>query len=253
MLKLISLNIEGDNHIDKPERFMSFFKNEAPDVLCLQEVFEDDLSRIVAETGMTLAGFWPMCVRDSWLVENGPKDKTLGVAIFSRKPFETARGDYYLGTADAIPQFKKADDVYNEPNTINLVLGRADIMFEGTHFTVATTHFTWTPEGSVTAYQLEHLKLLLGAVAQHSEIVLCGDFNAPRGEETWNKIAAKYTDNIPNSYTTSLDRILHKTKGTKQYVVDGLFTTPKYRAENVRLVDGVSDHMAIVADIYANT
>lgn len=35
-------------------------------------------------------------------------------------------------------------------------------------------------------------------------------------------------------------------------MVDGLFTTSDYKASNVRLVDGVSDHMAIVADIYKN-
>jgi hypothetical protein len=35
------------------------------------------------------------------------------------------------------------------------------------------------------------------------------------------------------------------------YVVDGLFTTPEYKATDVGLVDGVSDHMAIVATIVA--
>ena len=32
-------------------------------------------------------------------------------------------------------------------------------------------------------------------------------------------------------------------------MVDGLFTTPKYIASNVKLEPGVSDHMAIVANI----
>ena len=33
------------------------------------------------------------------------------------------------------------------------------------------------------------------------------------------------------------------------FMVDGLFTTPTYRALNVKLIDGISDHMAIVAEI----
>lgn len=40
-MKLISLNIEGHKHID---RQLPFFEIEAPDVLCLQEVFEPDVS-----------------------------------------------------------------------------------------------------------------------------------------------------------------------------------------------------------------
>jgi hypothetical protein len=35
-------------------------------------------------------------------------------------------------------------------------------------------------------------------------------------------------------------------------MVDGLFTTPAYEAQDVKLVDGVSDHMAVVAPITKN-
>jgi len=35
-------------------------------------------------------------------------------------------------------------------------------------------------------------------------------------------------------------------------MVDCLFSTPAYKASNVKLVDGVSDHMAIVAEIRKN-
>lgn len=246
MLKLISLNIEGDNHIDK-ERFMPFLEKEAPDALCLQEVFEEDLNRIGTRTGMTLAGFWPMCLKNSWLPD-GPKARNLGVAIFSRHSFENVQGDYYVGTANDIPAFKKAEDTFKEPNTINLVLGRADIAHEGKMYTIATTHFTWTPEGSVTEYQLTQLDSLFGALEKIPTLILCGDFNAPRGKETWQRISARYTDNIPVEYKTSIDQTLHRKQGL-MYVVDGLFTTPEYKATDVRLADGVSDHMAIVAQI----
>ena len=66
--------------------------------------------------------------------------------------------------------------------------------------------------------------------------------------EAFDRIARKYKDNIPKKYKTSLDQNLHRVKGL-QYMVDGLFTTPGYKASNVKLVDGVSDHVAIVADI----
>ena len=61
-------------------------------------------------------------------------------------------------------------------------------------------------------------------------------------------------DNIPSSYRTSIDVPRHRLRETKanelsQNMVDGLFTTPAYSAHDVFLVDGVSDHMAIVAQL----
>ena len=46
----------------------------------------------------------------------------------------------------------------------------------------------------------------------------------------------------------NIERNLHRYKGV-QCMVDVLFTTPSYKASNVKLVDGLSDHMAVVADI----
>lgn len=245
MIKLISLNIEGDNHIDK-DRFIPFLKKESPDVLCLQEVFEQDLPRIEKEIRMKTVCFYPMAGKKSWL--SSEHRGYLGVAILSNHEVSLSEGRYYVGSKDEIPEFKKADDPTQHPNTINLVLTRADISVEDTMYTICTTHFCWTPEGSVTKYQLDQLDDLFFALKDIPEFVLCGDFNAPRGKETWNRIASKYTDNIPRECQTSIDQDLHRAPGL-MYVVDGLFTTKEYSAQNVRLIDGVSDHMAVVGII----
>jgi hypothetical protein len=52
-------------------------------------------------------------------------------------------------------------------------------------------------------------------------------------------------------YITSIDADLHRDgdKVRKPLMVDGLFTSPIYKCSNVRLQNGVSDHMAIVAEI----
>ena len=76
---------------------------------------------------------------------------------------------------------------------------------------------------------------------------ICGDFNAPRGRPTWDAIAAKYKDNIPEHYKSSIDA-MHRA-GALPYLVDGIFTTPGYRADNVELHEGISDHKAITATI----
>ena len=81
--------------------------------------------------------------------------------------------------------------------------------------------------------------------------VLAGDFNAPRGGEIFSHIAERYTDNIPPHYTTSIDGTLHRA-GPIPFMVDGLFTTPSYRAKGVHLEFGVSDHAAVAATIEKN-
>ena len=119
------------------------------------------------------------------------------------------------------------------------------------HYKFVTTHFTITKNGESTPYQLEVLDLLLAQLEKLGEFVFCGDMNAPRGNETFNRLAEKYKDNIPLEYKTSIDQNLHRVKGL-QVMVDGLFTTPTYRTSNVKLVDGISDHMAVVAEINKN-
>lgn len=49
MLKIISLNLERSKHLHLN---LPFFQRENPDVLCLQEVLEADIDRIVQETDL---------------------------------------------------------------------------------------------------------------------------------------------------------------------------------------------------------
>ena len=58
-----------------------------------------------------------------------------------------------------------------------------------------------------------------------------------------------YKDNIPQKIKTTIDKKIHKSKKDIQLVVDALFTSPAYAAKKVKVVAGVSDHMAIVAEI----
>jgi endonuclease/exonuclease/phosphatase family metal-dependent hydrolase len=83
-------------------------------------------------------------------------------------------------------------------------------------------------------------------------LVLCGDFNAPRGKEIFSRLAAHWTDHVPLAHTTSLDPVLHRA-GALQLMVDGIFSTPDYDVSGVRLHQGVSDHCAITARIGKRT
>ncbi|OHA21834.1 MAG: hypothetical protein A2849_02805 [Candidatus Taylorbacteria bacterium RIFCSPHIGHO2_01_FULL_51_15] len=233
-IKLISLNIEMNKHL--PE-IAVFLRKEKPDVLCLQEVSEYDFPRFQERLAMQ-GRFEPMLRIRGLRPQRTLKDGTIGLALFSRFPgvFEA---NYYSGNPSHIP------DEREDNQGANHLLLSIRFSVAGAEYAIGTTHFAWTPDGEASNAQREDLKRLLVALERFPHLVFCGDFNAPRGGEIWAAIAKRYKDNIPASYLSSLDPRLHRA-GHLTLMVEGLFSSPDYLVSNVRLVEGVSDHKAIV-------
>ncbi|MDO8482313.1 MAG: hypothetical protein Q7S86_00660 [bacterium] len=242
-IRFASINIEFDKHY---ETVFPFIKNFKPDIFCAQEIFEDDIPLFESEFSMK-AVFAPMVE-----LRKDPKDFSspmvrCGVAIMSTIPMSESGADYYSGGADRVPQFFKEYPVGME--FINKALLSVSVSFNGVPYTFSTTHFTWSNRGLATDEQRVDLQKLFTILDTKSEFILSGDFNAPRGREIFTAIAARYKDNIPPEYTTSVDKHLHRA-GDLQLMVDGLFTTPQYEVSEAKLSEGVSDHMAVTALIY---
>ncbi len=239
-LKLISLNIELNQHY---ETVLSFLRKEQADIVCLQEVLESDMPRLDEATGMRGAfAVMSQASAPQTVLRGVPRGATFGIALFVRVSAVFSTG-YYFGDATNIPQEQ------NDNQEKNLMLLRAAFSHQGKEYCVGTTHFTWTSDGSVSEVQRTDIRVLLAVLARTPEIVFCGDFNAPRGGEIWAKLATRYQDNIPKEYHSSLDPHLHRLLDSKKLVVDGLWSTPAYRVSGVRLVEGVSDHKAVVGFI----
>lgn len=147
---------------------------------------------------------------------------------------------YYVGVRDKIPVYKSGD-----PNSSNRALLLIRFVKDEVKFSIITTHFTWSPKGTVIHLQRVNLNKMLRILDSIGEFVLCGDFNAPRGKEIYNKLVKLYTDNIPPEVTTTIDPNLHRAKKL-QFVVDGMFSTPQFKLSKVQLIEGISDHKAIV-------
>ncbi|OGI22351.1 MAG: hypothetical protein A2808_01145 [Candidatus Moranbacteria bacterium RIFCSPHIGHO2_01_FULL_55_24] len=240
MLKLVSINIEDEKHLERVSRFLD---EERPEVLCLQELLEKDISLFEEKFGCK-GIFAPMGLVPS---EGNPEGQVLGIGIFSHYPLSDVRSCYYAKYGDNLRLISnEAADPIDRP------LLSAVIEKDGVSYTIGTTHFTWTPDGQANDRQREALGWFFEALSGYEDIIFCGDINAPRGRETFEKIANLYLDHIPEEYETSLDPELHSTKGSAAYMVDALFSTPHYMTENVRLQFGVSDHAAIVATIKKN-
>ena len=245
-ISLVSVNVEGERHLDL---VVPFLKKLGPEVVCMQELFEADIPALEAVLGPCF--FVPMMLHKSvrgllpW-----------GIGIFSRLPLVRSFSLQYAGREeDSLAPFDTTS-LFTRYHTQKYPLVVVKIGKEGSEFTVATSHFPWTPDGRPNDFQRESLGALFAALDGIGEFVLCGDFNAPRGMEIFDTIAGRYKDTIPSEYKTSLDGSLHrvgleafKKEGMDTFMVDGLFSTPEYDVREVSLVSGVSDHCAIVATV----
>lgn len=243
-LKLITLNVERSKHLD---RVLPFLAEQKADVVCLQEIAERDTRRFREAAGENMV-FAPMT---QWVKEGPPT--VIGVGIFSPYPFVYSVAQYYHGNGDALAVFDETS-IETKAKTVANPLLIAEVEKEEVSYRIATTHFTWTPDGSASDYQRQDLQSLFGITSQLGDFVLCGDFNIPRGGELYTELIKHFTDEIPPQYVTSLDATLHRAgkthaKDLSNKMVDYIFTTPGYTAADVEMISGVSDHCAITATI----
>ncbi len=245
-MKLISINIEKDRHF---KEILEFYKKEKPDVFCVQELLEKDLPLLKKELDIECA--FQACryeIKSPYPYSIGLKQ---GIAIFAKNIIDSGY-IFYNGNPE---ELEKEFDPTNKNDSEALVWVDVKNIDEKIYRYV-TVHLPVTFKGESTPYQLEALNGLFKQLDTLGEFILCGDMNTPRGKETFNRLAKKYKDNIPLEYKTSLDKNIHKiglekfiTEGIQYYMVDGLFTTKSYQASEVKLIDGLSDHMAIIAEI----
>lgn len=235
-LKLVCLNIEKNRHLD---RLPLFFKEENPDVLLLQEVLEKDVPLLESVLQMKCL-FTP--------IAQFPLEGTVhigGQAILTNLPLIESCEEYYRGNKESLPFIEL---VPGASEAIARALSIVKVTKDEKQYRLANTHFTWAPNGGSSEKQSHDLEHLFSLLSPFPDVILCGDFNSPRGTPIFDRITSKFKDNIPPDVTTTLDKNLHKA-GDLQLVVDGVFTTPHYQVESMKLVDGVSDHLAIVANV----
>lgn len=237
MLRVISVNIEYDKHLDK---VLPFLQTEQWDVLFVNEILATDIPKF--EDAFNVDCFFVPMMRYKRPYGMIP----FGQGVFSRVPV-VCREEQYAGPFGEIVDFIEgsAEDRFKTQKNFLTI---AEANFEGVPYKLGLTHFPWTPDGEANNIQRLCAKTLLEAVDREGEMALFGDFNAPRGKEIFSTISEKLKDNIPAHYTTSIDENLHRA-GQLMYMVDGCFTTKGYAASHVSLRFGVSDHAAVLATI----
>jgi endonuclease/exonuclease/phosphatase family metal-dependent hydrolase len=239
-LTLANINIERSHHLAS---VMAFLSRTAPDVVCLQELIQEDMVELCGRLDFAHHTYAPMALHPG-----DGRARPYGVGILSRFPFLATEAVHYAGggSGNELFDISSAD---SKVRTSRYVVAIGTVIVGDAFFTVGTTHFPWTPDGSASDHQRRACDRLLEVLGQRP-IILCGDFNAPRGREIFSRLATRWRDNVPPHYVTSIDPKLHRA-GPLQLMVDGVFSTRDYRVRNVVLHQGVSDHYAITADITA--
>lgn len=236
-LKLFSLNIEGSKHI---ERWLPVVLSAEYDVVCLQEVFLKDMPLIA--DAIKMKGYFcrMLDVAEENRYKITPNGKW-GLGLFIRHPHITPHAFYYSGTEQV--------KIFHEPEDASRVIFTTEVSKDGQTYRIATTHFTWTPDGESTELQRQDFLQLSGIIAKHSDWVLCGDFNAPRGKKTFSWFTQLFKDNLPAEIQSTIDPVLHIKGAELQLAVDTIFSTPEYQVNNCKMMCGLSDHCGLEAEI----
>lgn len=244
-VRLLSFNIEGDLHLDK---IGPFLKQQNADVVCLQEVFLDDLPGLLGADYRF--HFLPMTLktRQSGLAS------AWGTAIAHRLPGELAICDYYHRPTESLVPFS---ETAKRPTIWHGVVG-VQIASGSAAMNICTTHFTWTPDGAPDANQRGDMANLLALMAREPPHVLSGDFNIPRKQNSlYGTLTQRYTDHVPERFTSSIYLPLHyvrndpaKCAKLATYMVDYIFSTPGFcRIRDFEMHGGMSDHFGLSAEV----
>lgn len=217
------------------------FYTEKPDIVLLQEVFEGSLEQIRNAIGGQVV-FSRLC-RFS-LTDREVDAEPWGIAIASKWPISDVKEDYYHGSRETSNTvFLNGRGLVDAHSLLQASVERGSVRFN-----LATTYFTWVRGADPSKEQLEDFKRLAVLLDQTQDIILTGDFNSPRGYPIYDSLAKRYRDNVPLEVDTTLDPGV-RPEHTWQYVVDGFFTSEHYRVENVRMVQGLSDHKGILGEV----
>ncbi len=125
-----------------------------------------------------------------------------------------------------------------------------ELMHAGRTYRIGVTHFTWSTNGDITDEQRADFARLKRVLSEFPDYLLCGDFNAPRGREMFAIFQDELglEDHLPPHVRSTLDPVLHRV-GHLQLAVDTIFATPEYRVTGVEVLEGVSDHKALLATV----
>ncbi len=230
MLNILQLNVELNLHTDQ---IIEHVQKHNYDVLLFQEVLQVDLDTIAEACDMHYA-FAPLNT-----IQHQGALHTLGVATFRNILLLNIEQLYYRGDSKNLPLITR-----QTPEMMARALLLVEVATNGQIYRLINTHFTWSANATVNNMQRHDFDKMLTILQNYEHFLLVGDFNTPRGQELYDHLSKLYTDNIPLDLKSTLDKKLFRVPGL-ELVIDGVFTTAKYKVSGMQILQGLSDHVGI--------
>jgi endonuclease/exonuclease/phosphatase family metal-dependent hydrolase len=257
-IKVLHLNIERDKHLDK---IRGLIKEQTPDVICFSEAVEADVKNISKE--------FKYDYKFSHLVKTGRGLQ--GSAIFSKLPIlNSSNLRYDENPVEVVPLVDIEHDSKDGNRAANRFLYHYSLLSivlendKGKKITIATTHFPvadhstpgyedHTFDESSDIREVNHARKyfdnFLSLVRKMSSpLVFTADLNNPRGEYVYDTLAHELVDLTPKEVKSTLDPVLYRFKKLN-LVVDTIMTSPDILTNSVVLIENVSDHKALIAEL----
>lgn len=248
VIRVATLNTEGGQGGPHRKSIVGFLHRENPTILAAQEVFAPDTSWLGQNWSSPAATFLPNFEVAVPLSPRIPEIGLFGIALISALP-PIEQSQHYF-TNEAFPGRPYVSEDYYPTSrgvlTVTYAVGNRQLC-------VATTHFTWSQDGSNTPEQWDDWSRLSKIFTQVNPDVILGDFNVPRGTDLAKTIERTCGSQLHQTIQTTMDHQLHKDPCLPPRVVDYIFIPKNSQVRMVpnslRVCSGVSDHCAIVCDI----
>lgn len=262
-LDIIHLNIERDKHLDS---VFQLIKDKNPDVVCLEEAILEDIKKIALELKYEFA-FAPL-----FIIDEGDNKKEEGSAILSRFPIiEVNKYRYDDDKSNDVPvrtmskinsdsKGKRPKDRFLYHSTLLSISIKCDDF----PLIIATTHFPVVDHSTfgLSDHELDdienikeienaknHLDRLVTIIRSINQpMIFTADLNNTRGEYVYNTVAHELIDIVPYTVVSTIDPKLHRCPDLN-LLVDTIMTSPNIRVDEFEIVEGVSDHKALIASL----
>lgn len=247
--KFIHCNILNGGRL--MDNLVEFLRQERPDVLAMQEVFDgreparEPRFRSIAVIGKA-AGLAHVAFAPTQNQVVGDSTLPYGNAVLSRFPV-TQTGVWFYD----VP-FQERLAVADRGFThFPCNLQHVTIGLDGEPLHVFNTHGIWDRHGRDNPRRLQMGQTIADRMAGLRPAILCGDFNVNEGTKTIDRLGEKLTNVFaPDRRKTSFNvGRKPKNSGYVKAVVDFIFTTDDLKVLSHRQPDvDVSDHLPLVCE-----
>lgn len=261
IFKILHLNVETSKHV---KNVLKLLRSENPDIVCLQEAIDSDVKSIASELDYQVA-FAPR-----FLIKNNENEQQEGSAILSKYPILKIKNYKYNDKLLVDVPVYSTDEPISKKNVRpqNRFLFNYNLLTvsiknsEGVIITIATTHFPVVDHSTPGLLdheldsikdidEFEHADIYLDRLISDirllkDPLIFTADLNNARGEYVYNAIAQELIDIVPKSIQSTIDPELHRRPGLK-LVVDTIMTSFNVSVKEFKIIEGISDHKALIS------